>query len=129
MNKLMAAAVAFVAFGAVAFAISGTDPWQKEGMGGAEDLDAIVGDLFTDHVIAFEVLGILLTAAMIGALVIARPLTGGLDSAHYPKGKDMAKTQAVSDVAATFAAPARMSELLDAPEPEAEEPAKGGEEE
>ncbi len=116
MNKLVAAAVAFVAFGAIAYAVSATDPWQKDGAGGAEDIDAIVTDLFTDHVIAFEVLGILLTAAMIGALVIARPLTGGLDSAHYPKGKDMAKTQAVSDVAATYAAPARMSELLGAPQ-------------
>lgn len=49
----------------------------------ADDLDGLVTALFKDHVFTLEVLGVLLTAAMIGALVIARPLDGIEDRRHY----------------------------------------------
>lgn len=114
MNRLVAAVVALVAFGTIAYAVSLAGPWQEQRDGYTEDLEALAQDLFTDHVVAFEVLGVLLTAAMIGALVIARPLTGVLDKSHYPKptDADFERTQAVSDVNATYAPPARVSDLL-----------------
>ena len=59
--------------------MAGTDAWQEAGDGTAEDMDTLVQALFTDHVIALEVLGVLLTAAMIGALTIARPIGGPTD--------------------------------------------------
>ncbi len=122
MDKRIAAAVAFVAFGTIAIAVTQTAPWYEEGVGGAETYDAIVQDLFTDHVIALEVLGVLLTAAMIGALVVARPLTGGADTANYPKAddEDLEKARGVSDVAATLGAPVPVSQLLPPAEDEEE---------
>lgn len=114
MNRLAAALVALVAFGTIAFAVSLASPWQDVREDYVEDVGAIADDLFTDHVVALEVLGVLLTAAMIGALVIARPLTGVLDRSHYPKPSeaDFERTQAVSNVDATFAPPPRVSELM-----------------
>lgn len=83
LRKLLAFAVAVAVFAVIGIAATGTEPWQAEPAGGAEDMDALVKALFTDHVIALEVLGILLTAAMIGALVIARPLGAMDDARHY----------------------------------------------
>lgn len=102
-QKLLGLAVAGPLFLLMAYAVSQSAPWFEEGTG-TEDIDAIVQDLFTDHVIALEVLGVLLTAAMIGALVIARPLVSGLDSDHYPKVDDdtLERTQEVSAAGARF---------------------------
>jgi hypothetical protein len=67
----------------------------------AEDFDTLADGLFSTNVIALEVLGVLLTAAMIGAMVIARPLEGRPDSENYPtkRGRrDLAEIQRTSDV-------------------------------
>lgn len=106
---------AFLLFIVMAAGILSTQPWLETPLGGAEDMDAIANDLFSDHLIAFEVLGVLLTAAMIGALVIARPLVTGMDSDVYKpaNAEELAKSQAVSQLGATFAAtplPARDEE-------------------
>jgi NADH:ubiquinone oxidoreductase subunit 6 (subunit J) len=107
MNRriLLAAAalVAIVLFAAMAFTIQGVGAWgtemDQEGVDSANDLDAVVRELFDREVIAFEVLGILLTAAMIGALVIARPLEAPDDSTHYAVVTDeqLKAAQDVSD--------------------------------
>ncbi len=83
MRTMIAAGGATLVFAIIALAVSQTVPWQEDNAGGAEDFDDLAQSLFTDHVIALEVLGILLTAALIGALVIARPLGSVDDSSHY----------------------------------------------
>lgn len=83
LKKLFSAAVAVAVFAVLAMTATGIDAWQQPGADGVEDMEALVVALFTDHVIALEVLGVLLTAAMIGALVIARPLGVPLDETHY----------------------------------------------
>lgn len=100
----LGASVALTILLLMAGAVAQTADWQVEGTGGAEDIDAIVQDIFTDHLVAFEVLGVLLTAAMIGALVIARPMVSGLDSDHYPKADraELERTQETSEPTATF---------------------------
>ncbi len=98
---LGAAIVAAAIFAAMALSIRDTAPWQADGAdGGAGDLDALVTGLFDTHVIALEVLGILLTAAMIGALVIARPLGQAPDADHYPhpSREEVSAAQHTSDV-------------------------------
>ncbi len=60
--------------------IRGTPAWSgatatPESTESANNMDNLVDALFGPQVIPFEVLGVLLTAVMIGALVIARPLT------------------------------------------------------
>lgn len=92
LRKLMAFTVAVAAFAVIGMAAVATEPWSESGTG-EEDMDALVVALFTDHVIALEVLGILLTAALIGALVIARPLGAIDDERHY----DAAGMGAVSE--------------------------------
>ncbi|MGB1587170.1 MAG: NADH-quinone oxidoreductase subunit J [Thermoplasmatota archaeon] len=76
LRKVLSAAIAVLVFAIIALSVAGTDAWQTAGEGKAEDMDTLVVALFTDHVIALEVLGVLLTAAMIGALTIARPIGG-----------------------------------------------------
>jgi hypothetical protein len=68
----------------------------------ANDQTTMVDALFGGQVIAFEVLGILLTAAMIGALVIARPLEAPADDSHYshPTTAQVAESDHASDPAA-----------------------------
>ena len=97
---LGAAAVALAIYGVMDASIRDTEPWHEEGAGEAGDLDALVTAVFDRHVIALEVLGILLTAAMIGALVIARPLGAAPDESHYPKptSDELSATQHTSDV-------------------------------
>lgn len=82
-RKWAAAFVALVIFAAMVLSIAGTDAWAQEGAQGGEDFTTLVEGLFDTHVIALEVLGIVLTAAMIGAMVIARPLGVPEDSIHY----------------------------------------------
>jgi len=103
LRKLAAFAGAFAVFAILAHMAISTEPWQAGARGAgvigndtmaengtmlaeggdANDMDALVTALFDEHVIALEVLGILLTAAMIGALVIARPLGVPEDSSNY----------------------------------------------
>ena len=103
---LVGALVAGVLFLGMAFIVAGTAPWQArsapeaDGRPAANDLDAVTGALFGPDVIAFEVLGILLTAAMIGALVIARPLDAQSDSERYshPTAEQVAESDHASNV-------------------------------
>lgn len=81
-------------FGTMAMSIMDTPDWRQEGQGlpaEASQLDPIVTGIFEEHVFALEVLGVLLTAAMIGALVIARPLGQAPDSVHYWSDPDHAE--------------------------------------
>lgn len=80
----------------------GTAGMDQQGAGISDDFDRLADAIFIDHVLALEALGILLTAAMIGAMVIARPLGSQPDSVNYPNkrsAKDLAEVQLVSDVA------------------------------
>ena len=113
--KILGAAVVAIAIFAVMYAsIRDTAPWQEAGAeSGAGGLDELTIGLFDTHVIALEILGVLLTAAMIGALVIARPLGAAPDDANYahPTPEEVEATAHVSDVATSHA--------TDAPEPSA----------
>ena len=106
MTLVFGAAVAIVLFALMGLTISNTDPWTTEGtdanVTAANDRPAVVDSLFDTQVIAFEVLGILLTAAMIGALVIARPLDAEEDASNYtvPTTQQVAESDKASDVAA-----------------------------
>lgn len=115
--------ISLVIFFAIAMAVADTAAWQETMVGGAEDVDAIVVDLFEQHVVAFEILGVLLTAAMIGALVIARPMGLPLDRSAYTTVDEdtLAQTMRVSDVGARFATPAPL-----APSAPASPPPLGG---
>lgn len=107
---LFGAFVALVIFGVMALTVRSTEPWQEsntvapqgteENSAAANDMGAIAGALFGPQVIAFEILGILLTAAMIGALVIARPLGAEPDASHYtvPTAAQVRETAAISDI-------------------------------
>lgn len=75
--------------------------WGASSDADADDFTGLVDALFSDHVLALEVLGILLTAALIGAMVIARPLNTVDDATNYStkiRGDAMADLQDVSDV-------------------------------
>jgi hypothetical protein len=98
---LFGAFVSLVIFAVMTLLVRSAAPWRSgaSDAGSANDLDALVGVLFGDDVIAFEVLGILLTAAMIGALVIARPMEAVADEDRYshPTAEQVAQTDRVSD--------------------------------
>jgi hypothetical protein len=79
------ALVALAIFGVMVLTIGDVTGWRRDGAGMETEVEPLVDALFDQHVIAFEVLGILLTAAMIGALVIARPLGQPPDETHYAK--------------------------------------------
>lgn len=70
-HKISAGIVVLVMISVVSFLILQT-PWQTT----VELNEAVMGDIarliFYDHVVAFELAGILLTAAMVGAIIIAR---------------------------------------------------------
>ncbi|MEK6985725.1 MAG: NADH-quinone oxidoreductase subunit J [Candidatus Thermoplasmatota archaeon] len=82
-RRIQLALAALVALGillVLLLSIRATAPWADTAAteattGRANDMAALTDALFGPEVIAFEVLGVLLTAVMIGALVIARPLT------------------------------------------------------
>lgn len=57
-------------FAVIAFAVSDTIPWYRP-VGGGEDSQGIATAIFEDYVIAFEVLGLLLTASLLGAMYLA----------------------------------------------------------
>ena len=102
-TMLIGAGTAVVLFAFMGYIVSTTDPWQSGAAANsttdANDLAGVTGSLFGPNVIAFEVLGILLTAAMIGALVIARPLDAPSDESRYshPTDEQKAQADAVSD--------------------------------
>lgn len=102
---LFGGAVALVLFALMGLTIADVDAWRGEGTAdnvtAANDQATIVDNLFGSEVLAFEVLGILLTAAMIGALVIARPLDAEPDEAHYthPTPQQVAESDRASDPA------------------------------
>lgn len=105
MTLLFGAAVSLVLFALMALTIRGTAPWAGEAsdasIDAANDQSAMVDALLDGQVVPFEVLGILLTAAMIGALVIARPLDAEADESHYshPTKQQVAESDRASDVA------------------------------
>jgi hypothetical protein len=70
----IAALIALLLFAVIALAIRATPAWTQQ-PGAPNDLTSVTDALFGPQVIPFEVLGILLTAVMVGALVTARPLT------------------------------------------------------
>lgn len=97
----IAAVIATVFFLVVALAIVATPGYDSEPVGGAEDFGRIADGLFHTHVVAFLALGVLLTAALIGAMVIARPLGSQPDSINYATRRDasgLAEVQLISDV-------------------------------
>lgn len=110
MTLLFGAAVALVLFVLMALVIRDTTAWAGEAsdadIDAANDQSAMVDALLDGQVVPFEVLGILLTAAMIGALVIARPLDAEPDEAHYshPTKLQVAESDRASDVATHSAA-------------------------
>lgn len=115
--RLFGTLVAALLFGLlmslVAQAAGAWAPAHADGTAVANDVGAVVDALFGAQVIPFEVLGVLLTAVLIGALVIARPLGVPPDSDRY--------TVAAPDVAEQSAsAPPQASDpALAAPDAEA----------
>lgn len=101
---LLGAAVSLALFTAMGLIVAGTEPWQQDTAGEdaaaqANDTQAVVDSLFGPNVVAFEVLGVLLTAVMIGALVVARPLDAQSDAERYshPTPEQVAQSQLASD--------------------------------
>ena len=97
---ILALVVAAAIFAVMARSITSVDAWGVAGTADAGTTDDLVTALFDKHLIAFEALGILLTAAMIGALVIGRPLDAVADASHYPKptARELEATVHVSDI-------------------------------
>ncbi|MFA5943778.1 MAG: NADH-quinone oxidoreductase subunit J [Candidatus Thermoplasmatota archaeon] len=119
---LIGATVAFALFAVMALIVAGTEPWQGDSGSeaateSANDTQAVVDSLFGPNVIAFEVLGILLTAIMIGALVIARPLDAQSDSERYshPTAAQVAESDHASNVKETMARTAAASDPREVP--------------
>jgi NADH:ubiquinone oxidoreductase subunit 6 (subunit J) len=67
----LAALVALVLVGLVAWAAIQTD-WGAAGAAVSAGTDAIAAALFTDYALPFEILSLLLLAAIIGAIFLAR---------------------------------------------------------
>lgn len=99
------AAVAVLLFALMGLTIAKVEPWgteaSDEDVAAANDQATVVDTLFGPQAIALEVLGVLLTAAMIGALVIARPLEAADDETHYshPTKAQVAESDKASDPA------------------------------
>jgi NADH:ubiquinone oxidoreductase subunit 6 (subunit J) len=103
--KILGTAVAVLILGLLLGVVANTTAWNVAGTDAnqtqANDLTRVVDALFGPQVIPFEVLGVLLTAAMIGALVIARPLGAAPDKSHYAdvQPAQLAESQSASDPA------------------------------
>lgn len=121
MTLLFGGAVALVLFALMGLAITNTEAWAGEGtqenVTKANDQAAVVDTLFGPQVVAFEVLGILLTAAMIGALVIARPVDAVEDDSHYtrPTPAQVTESDNASDPALHTDAARAAARRTDAP--------------
>lgn len=94
-GKAIAALACIGMFGLMIYAYNDVN---MESAKGNESMEQIANGLFDTHLIAFEALGILLTAVMIGAMIIAKPLGGRMDQENYPRTEDLSESQAVSDV-------------------------------
>jgi NADH-quinone oxidoreductase subunit J len=81
-RRLGGAIVALMVFALLAVAITrpGALPQAR---GEPPTTDAIGRAFLTDHLLAFEVLSVLLLAAMIGAIVLARPRDHGAERAPF----------------------------------------------
>lgn len=104
--RIAGAAVAALLLGLMAGVTMATQPWAgaaptEASQAAANDLTALVDAMFGSQVVALEALGVLLTAVMIGALVIARPMGAIPDEAHYQNvtKEQVAESQRVSEVA------------------------------
>jgi NADH-quinone oxidoreductase subunit J len=80
-------------------------PWSglmatESSVAQANDLDNVVTALFGPIVLPFLILGVLLTAVMVGALVLARPLRAKPDEENYPEipREAVLESQKVSEV-------------------------------
>jgi hypothetical protein len=124
MTLALGAVVAIAIFAVMGLTVTKTQPWAESGNATAQqqanDLDNITGSLFGRMVVPFEVLGILLTAAMIGALVIARPMEAPSDESRYshPTTEQVAESDRASDVGHSLAMTAA-ADAAAAKEPEA----------
>ncbi|MGH2358798.1 MAG: NADH-quinone oxidoreductase subunit J family protein [Candidatus Limnocylindria bacterium] len=67
----VAAAVALAVVGLVGWAVVQTD-WGGSGQAVSASLDALATALFTDYALPFEIISLLLLAAIIGAIFLAR---------------------------------------------------------
>jgi len=67
----VAALVALVVFGLIGWAVTATD-WGNATVVVAVALNAMAKALFTDYALPFEVLSLLLLAAIVGAIYLAR---------------------------------------------------------
>lgn len=78
-TSLLATVVTLAIFIVMAIGIQAVPQWQSAPAEAASaqsnNIDNVVNTLFDTLAIPFEILGILLTAVMFGALVIARPIT------------------------------------------------------
>ena len=70
-QALLAVVVALVVVGLIGWAVTQTD-WGNATVIIAVGLDALARALFTDYALPFEILALLLLAAIIGAIYIAR---------------------------------------------------------
>ena len=97
VHLAIAAVIATTFFVVLSLAFIATPGLDGEPIGGAEDFDRLADGIFTTHVLALEALGILLTAALIGAMVIARPLGSRPDSIHYATRLDAAGLESLQE--------------------------------
>ncbi|MEA3190232.1 MAG: NADH-quinone oxidoreductase subunit [Thermoplasmata archaeon] len=103
-GRIVGGAVAAALFGLMVGVTMAVAPWAGSAteatQAAANDIDGIVAVMFGPQVIALEVLGILLTAVMIGALVIARPMGVVADESHYQSvtAEQVRESQRVSEV-------------------------------
>jgi NADH-quinone oxidoreductase subunit J len=103
-TRMLGFAIAVLLAGLMASIVQATAPWKATAsdatVASANDLTTLVDAMFGRQLIALEVLGVLLTAVMIGALVIARPLGVVPDEAHYQNvtKEQVAESQRVSEV-------------------------------
>jgi hypothetical protein len=116
-STFVGATVSAGLFVLMALVVVGTQPWQGDSgnetsIQQANDTQGVVDSLFGPNVIGFEVLGILLTAIMIGALVIARPLDAQSDADRYshPTAAQVAESDHISNVKESLARTAAADE-------------------
>ena len=68
--------------------------------GSEPNINALAKVLFTDYVFAFEITSVLLTVAVVGAVVLSRKAGSAIDVAEFPEGTTADLLQAKHDAAA-----------------------------
>jgi NADH-quinone oxidoreductase subunit J len=68
--------------------------------GSEPNINALAKVLFTDYVFAFEITSVLLTVAVVGAVVLSRKAGPAIDVAEFPEGTTADLLQAKHDAAA-----------------------------